>query len=467
MKILITAVCLVLVTAASALAQCNSSCTLNPPAKRIPLQDWRFINDGNLPQFHGYPMKEDTFNIQVENGGRLNLSSNEIEIVLKNVPSIDWKKEIVAFNACTGRGTTIATQGSNNGPVRMRITRNGTSCSADTVILRKEKAFQGMVDMYHLDPARFWRLWAGKIVTFTWVQDFVFGPDDYCAFPCVPVTTDPNAGILYDTDSKADIGVWRPLAGTNSAFWAAINSSTGLGVAKFLGKPNDIPVPFDYDGDGRTDMAVWRPDTGEWLIINSLTGQLRTVQWGMFGDQPAPGDFDGDGKVDLAVWRPTSGLWFIKGYITGAEDARVGDAIGDLEAVGNYDGDHKTDFGLWSPSVSIWKIFITDPPRTFWWGAANGIHVPADYDGDGATDFIVFKDGTWYIKLSNASGTQSTVSWGVPGDVPVPQDYDGDGKADLTVFRPWTSEWWILKSSDNSNTVVLFGGQGDVPVPSK
>jgi len=187
----------------------------------------------------------------------------------------------------------------------------------------------------------------------------------------------------------------------------------------------------------------------------------------LLGDQPASGDFDGDRKADLAVWRPTSGLWFIKGYITGAEDARLGDAISDLEAVGNYDGDHKTDLALWNPFVSIWKIFNTDPPQKFFWGIANGIHVPADYNGDGATDFIVFKDGTWYIKLSNSSGTQSTVSWGLSGDVPVPQDYDGDGKADLTVFRPWTSEWWILKSSDNSYTVVAFGGQGDILVPSK
>ena len=36
---------------------------------------------------------------------------------------------------------------------------------------------------------------------------------------------------------------------------------------------HDRPLPYDYDGDGRTDMAVWRPDTGEWIVINSLLGK--------------------------------------------------------------------------------------------------------------------------------------------------------------------------------------------------
>jgi len=59
---LITAVCLVLGLAASALAQCDkSSCFLiNPPGLRYPLVDWRFVNNGNLPQTQTVPMTEDT-----------------------------------------------------------------------------------------------------------------------------------------------------------------------------------------------------------------------------------------------------------------------------------------------------------------------------------------------------------------------------------------------------------------------
>jgi len=41
------------------------------------------------------------------------------------------------------------------------------------------------------------------------------------------------------------------------------------------------------------------------------TGGAVTRQWGLAGDVPVPGDYDGDGRQDLAVWRPSSGEWFV------------------------------------------------------------------------------------------------------------------------------------------------------------
>ena len=34
----------------------------------------------------------------------------------------------------------------------------------------------------------------------------------------------------------------------------------------------DLPLPGDYDGDGRADLAVFHPDTASWCILNSLGG---------------------------------------------------------------------------------------------------------------------------------------------------------------------------------------------------
>jgi len=462
MKNLSTAIVLTLAVAASAWAQCNTSCTKSAPGQRWPLIDWRFVNRGDLPQAHGVFMTEDNISVKIESGNSLNLSPNEIEMVLTS--SVDWKKELVAFSPCNGRGQTIATQGSNKGPVRMRITR--TNCTGDSVILRKEKFYFGMVDMYHFDPARFFRLWGGKIITINWSQDWASNPfPPACDFPCVPTSTMADQGILYDTDGKADIAVWRQNFSFGTANWFAKNSSTGASVQRLFGRPGDIPVPYDYDGDGRTDMALWRPNTGDWLIINSLTGQLRTVQWGIFGDTPAPGDYDGDGKADLAVWRPSEGNWHIKGYITGGLGLRVGGGVGDVAVTADYNGDGLTDPAVWNNLSGIWNI-LTFPPRTITWGHVNDIPVPADYDGDRATDFALFLNGFWYIK-NNFGGGESTYIFGGAGDVPAVRDYDGDGKADPTVFRPWTSEWFIAKSSDNSLQLEVLGGLGDIPVPSK
>jgi hypothetical protein len=303
--------------------------------------------------------------------------------------------------------------------------------------------------------------------------DYNFSPRQRIYFNLAASQTGDFTGTMqvqpseFDGDGRSDLAVWRPETGD----WHVMRSSdnTYTGVRFGAGSFGDIAVPGNYDGDRKTDLAVYRPSDGTWYIAQSSNGQVRAVQFGIATDKPAAGDFDGDGKTDIAVFRPSNGYWYILRSTDGQFIAIQWGTDGDTPLAGDFDGDGLADITVFRPSDGTWYVrqSTTGNLQGFKFGTNGDIPLLGDFDGDKQADFTVFRpaDGVWYVWLSSTNSLKA-FKWGTNGDKPVPGDFDRDGKTDFAVFRPSDGNWYIFHSLTNSYTVDKFGQNGDVPIPA-
>ena len=180
---------------------------------------------------------------------------------------------------------------------------------------------------------------------------------------------------------------------------------------------------------------------------------------------------NGAPPADLAVWRPSSGYWYVMGAGGSIQASQQWGASGDVTVPGDYDGDGKTDFCVFRPApANSWYVIKSSDGN--WYGiqfAASGdIPVPADYDGDGKTDIAVYRpsNGTWYVVKSSDPNNYIIRQFGLLTDKPAPADYDGDGKADIGIWRGSSFTFYSVKSSNGQLHVGEAVGQttNDVPV---
>jgi uncharacterized delta-60 repeat protein len=191
-------------------------------------------------------------------------------------------------------------------------------------------------------------------------------------------------------------------------------------------------------------------------------------------------DFDGDRKADVSVFRPDNSYWYLLRSQAGFTYTQFGISTDKL-APADYDGDGKTDFAVLRENPS-------DPARANFYllqssngtfesaqfGASGDVPAAGDWDGDGRADLTVYRDGSqtggqsyfFYRPSSQPATDFITVQWGASGDKPVASDFDGDGRTDAAVFRASTGAWYVLQSSNNQPYSVQFGSNGDKAVPA-
>jgi hypothetical protein len=139
-----------------------------------------------------------------------------------------------------------------------------------------------------------------------------------------------------------------------------------------FGSPGDIPVPGDYDGIGRDELAVYRPSTGQFIVLNPVTLQQEIVATLAKNEVPVPAQYAYENttlpyETEAAVFDPSSGTFTIAPpYPTTGVDETV----------------------------------------TF---QANDIPVPADYAGTGSIQPAVYRPTTGQFLEKNSAGTGNTV----------------------------------------------------------
>ncbi len=121
------------------------------------------------------------------------------------------------------------------------------------------------------------------------------GPNDnFCSTtPVFTSTVAVNRAGTYDSGAFAPARsgkyTWR-------AYYSGDGDNLGTAMTSCLDEAASQtvtarPSTGDFDGIGKTELSLFRPNTGIWYIQNAVGGTINSVLWGQTDDVPVAGDY--------------------------------------------------------------------------------------------------------------------------------------------------------------------------------
>ncbi|MBI3591379.1 MAG: VCBS repeat-containing protein [Candidatus Melainabacteria bacterium] len=301
----------------------------------------------------------------------------------------------------------------------------------------------------------------------------------------------------FDGDKIADIAffdsskkIWHIIYGKDQ-HEDEIDLTSNI-LQNYKGTDLFIPIPSDYDGDSKTDIALFNKTNSTWHILDSSNSQVEPPkEWcHEWSEIPLPADIDGDNKTDVSCYNENDGRWPTS--LTANNEYysnNFGLFLSDIPMYSDVDGDNKADYIIYKPQQGLYEVHLTSCLSEKPTGASCGNSpnksalteikigtttsraVPEDYDGDGKVDLATWtpETGKWEIAFARnfltkgSVVTQKVFTLGKAGDIPMPGDYNGDGKAEIAIYHLNTSKLEIVYENGKNKEIDLSKYKNYIP----
>ena len=294
---------------------------------------------------------------------------------------------------------------------------------------------------------------------------------------------------------------FRFAAGIMVLFGALLTARAEIYTAYLSPAQQNPPVPSTAFGRGIVVVDPVANTLTFTIVFNGLTSnQILShihAPASVGGDAPVIIDFgaiggtsgtiSGTRSITLAqINQLRQGLGYINVHSANFGGGEIRGQLAKQRPV-DYDGDGRSDFSVWrcptvappAPApITYFNLNSTTGFQAVNFGDGHTDRpAPGDYDGDGKDDFGIYRVGTapgnpsfTFLLRSASCGAFQSTQWGISGDQTVSRDYDGDGKTDIAIFRrgpsPGASAVWYILQSTTNTLRSAAWGTTGVSIDS-